>query len=126
MGYAQTMIEIQNDGQNIVGTNYWEIAQAASGLCYLSGNAGALRLLVPSAAEDLISEMRTGTSVTIEPSLKLPDRCWDVVFEDGTPSPFFLAIDKQMVDRKMKPGACVLSVWTQAGKILELPCNVST
>lgn len=42
------MITVQNDGPDIASTNYWESAHAARGLCYLSGNAGALRLLAPT------------------------------------------------------------------------------
>lgn len=118
------MIEISNDGPEIVSTNYWQSEHAERGLLYLSANAGAWRLLVPSAASDMIAEMRTGKSVTIEPSIQVPGRCWDVVFEDGSDSPFAVAIDKQQVDRKMEPGACILSVWTRAGKVLELPCTI--
>lgn len=119
-------IIIENDGQNIASTNYWQTDHAAKGLCYLSANAGAWRLLVPPAAEHYLAEMRTGKSAAIEPSIQMPGRCWDVVFEDGTDSPFALAIDKQQTDRAMEPGRCVLAVWTQAGKQLELDCEIKS
>lgn len=67
-------------------TDYWDTEHANAGLCYLSGNAGTWRLLVPEAAEGSLAEMRTGTRATIEPSLHLPGRCWDVVFDDGSDS----------------------------------------
>lgn len=117
------MIEISNDGPAIRETNYWGTEHARAGLCYLSGNAGAWRLLVPPAAEGLLAEMRTGKRATIEPSIQQP-RAWDVVFEDGTGSPFALAIDRRQVDRAMEPGSCRLTVWTQAGQALDLPCEV--
>lgn len=118
------MIEISNDGAEILSTNYWTTDHAARGLCYLSGNAGAWRLLVPPAAGDYIAEMRTGKKATIEHSIKMPGKCLDIVFDDGSDSPFFLAIDKRQIDRKLEPGKCTLSVWTSAGKQLELPCEV--
>lgn len=120
------MIEIANDGPDIVNTNYWATEHAAKGLLYLSGNAGAWRLLVPDVAAGMIAEMRSGTSATIEPSIQVPGRCWDIVFEDGTESPFAVAIDKRQVDRAVEPGWCVLSVWTPVGKALELMCTVRT
>lgn len=117
------MIEIQNAGQDIARTNYWSTEHASAGLLYLSGNAGTWRLLVPPAAEHMLDEMRTGKSVTIEPSIS-DSRCWDIVFEDGTDSPFAVALDKRQVDRKMEPGKAVFSAWTQSGKVLDLPCEV--
>ena len=67
--------------------------------------------------------MRTGKSATIEPSLHDP-RCWDIVFEDGTATPFSIAIDKRQSDRPMCAGHCRLVVWTERGKVLNLPCTV--
>ena len=76
------MIKISNNGPDIASTDYWTTEHALAGLCYLSGNAGALRLLVPKAAEGMLAEMRTGASVTIEKSIPEPRRCIDLVFED--------------------------------------------
>ncbi len=117
------MITIINDGPEIRETNYWDTGHARAGLCYLSGNAGALRLLVPQAAEGLLTEMRTGKRVYIEPSIS-DLRCLDVVFDDGTESPFALSLDKQQCDRAMTPGRCPLTVWTPHGKVVHLQCEV--
>ncbi len=65
LGEAE-VIEIQNKEAEIAFTNYWQIEHAARGLRYLSGNAGTWRLLVPSATESYLSEIRTGRSFTIE------------------------------------------------------------
>lgn len=119
------MIEIRNDGPAIAGTNYWQTEHANVGLCYLTANAGVWRLLVPEAAEGLLDEMRTGKHATIEPSIQAPG-CWDVVFEDGTDSPFSIAVDRRQVDRKMEPGRCQLAVWTERGMVLILACEVRT
>jgi hypothetical protein len=117
------MFEMINNGSDIVSTTYWDSEHANIGLCYLSGNAGAWRLLVPEAAEGLLTEMRTGTRATIEPSIRVPE-AWDVVFEDGTEAPFSLTIDKRQVDRAVETGTWRLLVVTQRGVTLELPCSV--
>lgn len=123
------MIEIRNNGAEIAETNYWTTEIGQRGLCYLSGNAGAWRLLVPPAAEYMMPDMRTGKRVTIERSVRPDARArgaWDIVFEDGTQSPFSVALDPRMIDRAVKPGPGRLTVWTSAGKQLDLPCVTRT
>lgn len=118
------MIRIENDGPDIRATNYWQTEHARAGLCYLSGNAGTWRLLLPDASAAMLDEMRTGQRVTIEPSIQQP-ASWDVVFEDGTDSPFSVAIDRRQIDRAMAPaGSCRLTVWMPTGLALDLPCEV--
>lgn len=118
------MIQIANDGADIVSTNYWDTEAASAGLCYLSGNAGTWRLLVPEAAEGSLADMRTGTRATIERSIRMPGRCWDIVFQDGTPSPFCITLDKRMLDRRLDLGARRLAVSAARGKVFELECEV--
>ena len=121
------MITITNNGQAIAATNYWQTEHARAGMLYLSGNAGALRLLVPEAAEGMIAEMRTGKRVTIEPTVLLPGRpCVDLVFEDGTNTPFSVALDRRQIDRALQPGAGVpFTVWTEGGgMVLQLVADV--
>ncbi|OLP04598.1 hypothetical protein BLL52_4135 [Rhodoferax antarcticus ANT.BR] len=120
------MIEIGNNGSEITYTNYWDSEHARCGFCYLSANAGVWRLLVPPEGEVMLAEMKTGRSVSIEPSLHEPGRCWDVVFNDGSDAPFFVAVDKQQVDRAMLQRLCRLTVWTRRGKELDLSCEVNT
>jgi hypothetical protein len=121
------MITIQNIGQDIGSTNYWESEHANVGLCYVSGNAGALRLLVPEAAEGMLPEMRTGGSVTIEASIAHPSQCVDVVFEDGTDAPFALSIDRRQLDRALTLGDNVpFTVWTARGKQMAFLASVKT
>jgi acetylornithine deacetylase/succinyl-diaminopimelate desuccinylase-like protein len=119
------MITIANAGAAIAATNYWDTEHAHGGLCYLSANAGVWRLLVPPEAETLLAEMRTGKKATIEPSLHLLGH-WDVVFEDGTDTPFSVAIDPKQIDRAMQPGRCRLHVWTRRGREIDLVCRVKT
>lgn len=119
------MILIDNNGRDIASTNFWQSEHALRGLCYLSGNDGAWRLLVPAASQYMLDEMRTGERAIIEPSIRNP-ACWDIVFDDGSDAPFSLSLDKRMVDRSMSPGDCVLTVWTADGKVLETTCLVRT
>jgi len=118
------MIQIGNKGPDIASTNYWTTEHAARGFCYLSANAGTWRLLVPKVAEHLLPEMRTGNRVTIEKSIQARG-CWDLVFEDGSSSPFALTIDRRQVDRTITPGQCRFAVWTESGKQLEMECLVA-
>ncbi len=48
------MFFIENEGQAVAGTDYWQSVQAQAGYVYLSWNAGAARLLVPDAAKHLL------------------------------------------------------------------------
>ena len=121
------MITITNNGQAVAGTNYWQTEHANVGMLYLSGNAGALRLLVPEAAEGMLAEMRTGKRVTIEPSVHLPGgQCVDLVFEDGTDAPFSVAVDRKQMDRALQRGAGLpFTVWTErGGMVLALVADV--
>lgn len=117
------MITIANNGQDIASTNYWTTDHARAGLVYLSGNAGAWRLLMPPAAAWMLPEMRTASRATIERSVRDP-RCWDIVFDDGSDSPFSISIDKRQLDRALEPGAAVLTVWVPTGKTLSLPLQI--
>lgn len=115
---------IKNDGQTIIDTNFWDSDHAQRGMLYLSENAGTLRLLVPEAMEIHLSEMRTGRSAEIVDSLRFPGRCYDIVFDDGTSSPFFLAIDRRSVDADLRNRQVDLDVVTRNGVELELRCAI--
>ena len=71
----------------------------------------------------MLPEMRTGRRAIIEPSVSDP-RCWDIVFDDGTATPFSIAIDKQQLDRTLTAGRGVLTVLVPTGKTLELPLEI--
>jgi hypothetical protein len=113
---------IENDGEDIRATNYWASEHARAGFFYLSGNAGVWRLLVPTTyAHALLAEIKTATHVVLEQSQRTAD-CVDVVFEDGTDTPYVVTIDKKQSDRGLGPsGPCRVAIWTAEGKQLELP-----
>lgn len=110
------MFSIINNGGDILSTNYYDSEAAKEGFCLLTGNAGTLRLLVPERFEHCLAEIRTGKKVVIEKSL-MDHRCIDIVFEDGSNSPFFIALDKRLTmnigGRKRNVD---FAVWTRKGK----------
>ena len=117
-------IAIANDGQDIRTTNYWNTGFAMAGLCFVCTNAGAIRLLVPKAGECYIDEMRTGKKVTVERGFQNP-LAVDVVFEDGTDTPFRISMDRQQIDGPLCPQMrAPFTVWTEAGKQLQLLADV--
>ena len=123
----QPVLFISNDGQDIKTTNYFDSELALRGLLYLSGNAGALRLLVPYVREGYLAEMRTGTRVILEPAMRVPGDI-DVVFDDGTDSPFFVGLDRfHQIDRigaLQNQQGIPFTVWTWAGKVLTFTCSI--
>lgn len=124
------MITIQNDGQRIANTNYWQSPQAAKGYCYLSWNAGAARVLVPRAMEPHVTEMKTGEFVVISRGRFEGRDALELMFEDQSDAPYCLHIVAEQCDRVIpdtEQGAgFAVAVWTEAGKQLELPGRYRT
>jgi hypothetical protein len=59
------LLTIENDGQEITATNFWQTEQARRGSFYLSTNAGAFRLLVPEQHKSAIAEFKTAKDVIL-------------------------------------------------------------
>ena len=96
------MLEIENDGQAILSTNYWTSDYAARGLSYLSWNAGAARLLVPAIRRTWLKEMQGAESVivSIGPwSAARGKEAIELLFEDRSDSPFALHLSQEQTDR---------------------------
>ena len=115
--------KIADNGAKVASTDCWLTEHATKGLCYLSASAGTWRLLLPKTAEGMLPDMMTGHRAIIEPSIQ-NKRCVDIVFDDGTAAPFYIMIDKCQIDRALVPGQRRLAVWTLAGKVLDLACEV--
>lgn len=98
------MLEIENDGQAILSTNYWSSDYAARGLAYLSWNAGAARLLVPAIRRAWLKEMRGAESVIVSigpwPAGGGKDGI-ELLFEDHSSSPFALHLSQGQTDRML-------------------------
>lgn len=96
------MLEIENDGQAILSTNYWSSGFAARGLAYLSWNAGAARLLIPSTRRAWLKEMRGADSVIVSVGpwpAALGKEGVELLFEDHSTSPFALHLSQEQTDR---------------------------
>lgn len=122
------VITIENDGPRLVNTSYWQTENCARGLFYLSTNAGTTRLLVPPNQEHQIREMRTAFEV-VQTLGRLSDepnqgRVVEVMFEDGSDSPFCIYIEEKQIDRlwtvKDQKKSWTFSVYTQTGAIDQL------
>lgn len=109
--------KIQNDGQRVVATDYWRSAHAATGYAYLSGNAGALRLLVPRLMEPRIKpDMLPARRIVIE---AVGPGQLSIVFDDDTEAPFVLTMSTVQTDRALSPGAGIpFVVYTESGEAM--------
>lgn len=124
------MLTIHNrpDG-TIADTDYWQSEYNACGLAYLSGHRLGLRLLLPTAhADEWLPKIQTGKRAVIKPPARQGyTNHIDIVFDDGTDSPFSLCIDRtQQLDTALRSGNTRLLVY--AGSLqdpLELPCTIT-
>lgn len=130
------LVEISNDGQRIVGTNYWDTELAARGMLYLAINAGAFRLLVPPAvAGQVVPELGGARQAVVSrgpwPAAQRNDAV-EVLLDDGSQSPWSCHLDAGQVDRMPLDSDAsrpwTLSVWVRGEDgapscVLELPCE---
>ena len=124
------MLTIHNrpDG-TIADTDYWQSEYNARGLAYLSGHRLGLRLLLPTAhADEWLPKIQTGKRAVIEPPARQGyTNHIDIVFDDGTDSPFSLYLDRtKQLDTALRSGSTRLLVY--AGSLqnpLELPCTIT-
>ena len=129
------MIEIHNNGQDILSTNYWQTEHSERGYLYCSINAGCFRLLIPPAQESQIPEMQTAREVIVSRGAwpeagKL--EAIEIMFEDDSDSPYCLHLGSEQLDqlpldadrdRPGQPPRWKFSAHTRAGKAFELPCR---
>lgn len=124
IGESET-ITIDNDGEKISQTSFWESTLAKNGYVFISIHEGTIRMLVPPSAEkEYLPEMKTGKSMLIEPSQQ-HDGSLDFVFDDGTDSPFWVVVDTKQIDAEIRPGKNIpFCVYTRNGKQLELKAEI--
>ncbi len=133
------MLTILNAGQAIKKTNYFDSAHARAGMCYLSWNAGAGRVLLPDSLLPDIQEMRSAKYVVVSrgPWTDQGGReAIELLFEDGSDDPFCLHLVIEQTDRRIpetdQGGGFVITICTRAGEQLrfagkyrvveEIPC----
>ena len=98
-------LRIRNDGPRIVSTNFWNLPEAAAG-SLLSTNAATFRLLVPDSQRGSLADMTTAPIAVVSRG------CWtavgrsdgiEILFDDGTDSPFALWLSVESCDRLPPP-----------------------
>lgn len=123
-------IQIQNDGPEIISTNYWGMPHAQKGYYFLSINAGCFRLLVPDLQISEIIEWESAREVIISrgpwPQMGRPDAV-EILFEDDSDNPYAIHIVPDQVDRmplvadQAKPW--IFNLWTRYGKRGQFPAH---
>ena len=124
----QKPLMIVNDGQDITSTTFWESDLAAAGCVYVSWNAGAARVLIPDSLVSAVDEMKAAGSVIISRGRWAAvgrDDALELMFEDGSESPYCLHIVQEQTDRLIPEGGqgsgLWVTVWTREGQQLRLP-----
>jgi hypothetical protein len=94
-------LTIENDGPEIVASNYWNSEMARKGAFFLSFNEGAARLLVPDNRINEVREIETGTTLVI-----LSRGPWagksaaiEMLFEYNSGMPYSISLGPEHIDR---------------------------
>lgn len=122
------IITIENAGQRILKTNYWDSEHAEKGYFYLSWNAGAGRVLVPDSQKPALREMKTGKYVIVSRG-PWPEQGGregiELLFEDGSDNPYCVHLVSEQCDRLIpdyqQGGGVDIIVLTRGGEKLRLP-----
>ena len=123
------IVVVASYGQEITHTNYWDSENAlVGGYCFLSGNAGAVRLLVPDSQISVVDEIRPAKRVILSrgpwAAEGEPDAT-EVMFESDDGGHFSVTVRAHQTDRSLldehQGGGLICAVWTRSGKQLQLP-----
>ena len=120
---APGLLVFENDGGDIVSTNYFESPMGKAGMYYMSGCSGVVRLLVPDTELRCISEMKTGKLCVITSGVYRGQSSVEVMFDDGSRAPFAMFIGAGQCDFRVcnDRARMTLAVWTRSGKVAEWP-----
>lgn len=128
------MIQVRNNGADIVETNYWETDAAKAGKIFCSCNNGAIRLLLPVPAESAVPDMQAAKEIVLSrgpwPEARI-DEAVEILFDDGSDSPFALHLTHNSFDlfpaEPPTDQSWAISVWCQRDgaphKVLDRPCH---
>ena len=116
---------IENNGPDVIATDYFDSKHAQRGYFYLSTNAGCVRLLVPDNQTNAIPEFKTAECVILSrgpwPEQGKVDGL-ELLFEDFSNIPYVIHLGVEQCD--MLPdgkGDWTFAVWTRNGKRFECP-----
>lgn len=94
------MIIINNNGQSIESTNYWQSELASNGLFFASWNAGALRILMPDIMLSHLADMRTGKlAVVTRGTYQGKPDALEIMFDDDSDNPYAIHLSPGQLDR---------------------------
>lgn len=130
------LFTFENNGPELISTNYWESQACQKGYVYLTINAGCFRLLVPAGKGLSMDDMKTGQVVLVTrgpwPDFEKIDAL-ELLFEDHTDNPFVLHIVSEQCDRMPMEADCdnqgddpkwKFAVYTEKdGKVFEVPAR---
>lgn len=87
---TMSFIHIENDGQMITDTNYWDSDYARNGIWYFSVNAGCVRCLLPPGVWSSFekSVVKTTDYVVISRGVYRGQDGYEILFEDHSSSPY--------------------------------------
>jgi hypothetical protein len=128
-----SILEIINDGPDIVKTNFFDSEYAENGYFYLSTNAGHVRLLIPDSQKNLLKELKNVAYAILSRGPWIQRDVLDAIelmFEDFSNSPYAIHMTAQQCD--MLPeigeegkGDWKLSLWLRSGnkQVFSLKCR---
>jgi len=134
---SDEFIIVQNNGKEVISSNYWESDLARAGKYYLSTNARSFRLLLPDSLRGFVDEMKTGRTIVVTvgpwPSLGVMSPCFEILFDDGSNSPFCLHMNVESTDGILPIAedagmTATFSVWVRGTngpkKVFEKECHI--
>jgi len=123
------MIYIENDGQAIAATDYWESEMNARGLIAISMNAGAFRILVPDSMVSQVADMRTARDVIVSKGKYQSRQAYEILLDDHTDNPYSLLLDARQF-ASLQPADSEhgkevrISVWVRGPqRVLDMPAR---
>lgn len=119
------LITIENNGPELLHTNYWDSPHASAGYVYASWNAGALRLLLPDSMLDELDDLKAGHTVIVTWGWINSVEGLEIMFEDDTDSPYAIQMVAQQCDRRLADlnlgHEMPVTAWGRAGRLAQWP-----
>jgi hypothetical protein len=120
------MIQIENRGGEIRFTNFWTSEYARSGLYFVSINTGTVRLLVPTAMEPTLSDMKTAKQIVLTRGIYEGRDSVEIMFDDRSDNPFVIFLEVRQFDRvwpaREDGRRCAFLIYTAKGKVWTENC----
>jgi hypothetical protein len=99
---SQGQITIQNLGEDIVRSNFWETSYNQNNEFFLSFMSGTFRLLLPEGMTSMLTEMENVKKIFISRGYWAEHDildAYEILFEDYSDSPFCVWLAPTQVDR---------------------------